>query len=138
MARFREARKGQKTPAIAISAETGDGVGDLKVRLAAMLPSAEEFAAPPESTGVVVHRLHAGVNDFTIDREDDVFVIHGKSVERLAVQTNFDAEESAERFQAYLARFGIDEELRRLGVKPGMTVRIGGSELEWEPDDWED
>ena len=52
-------------------------------------------------------------------------------------QTNFDTEESAERFQRDLLRLGIDEELRRHGIAPGDTVRIGTSELEWEPDDWD-
>jgi hypothetical protein len=33
---------------------------------------------------------------------------------------------------------GIEDELRRQGVVPGMTVRIGKNELEWEPDDWDD
>jgi len=55
----------------------------------------------------------------------------------LAAQTNFDVEESAERFQRALARFGIDTELRRAGVAGGDTVRIGGVELEWESQPWE-
>jgi GTP-binding protein len=77
-------------------------------------------------------------DSFRIDIEDGIFVVRGKKVERLASQTNFDVEESAERFQRELARLGVDEELRRQGVVPGKTVRIGGSELEWEPDDWDE
>ena len=136
---FEAARKKEGVPVVAISAETREGLGELRARLATMLPSAEELAEPAAPAGVVVHRIaSAGVNDFTVTQEDGVFVVHGKSVERLAAQTNFDAEESAERFQAYLLRFGIDEELRRQGVQPGETVRIGTSELEWEPDEWDD
>jgi Obg family GTPase CgtA-like protein len=56
----------------------------------------------------------------------------------MAAQTNFDNEESAERFQEDLIHLGIDHELRRQGVAPGDTVRIGGSELEWESDAWDD
>ena len=124
---------------LGVSAETGEGLRELRERLATMLPSAEELAEPAAPAGVVVHRLAAaGVNDFTVTQEDGVFVVRGKSVERLAAQTNFDAEESAERFQVYLLRFGIDEELRRQGVQPGETVRIGTAELEWEPEDWDD
>jgi GTP-binding protein len=65
-------------------------------------------------------------------------VVHGKKIERLAAQTNFDVEESAERFQRDLVRLGVDDELRRQGIVPGQTVRIGATELEWEPDDWDD
>jgi GTP-binding protein len=64
--------------------------------------------------------------------------VRGKKIERLASQTNFEVEESAERFQRELARLGVDEELRRQGVAPGKTVRVGATELEWEPDDWDD
>jgi Obg family GTPase CgtA-like protein len=34
-------------------------------------------------------------------------------------------------------RLGIDAELRRQGVAPGDTVRIGAVELEWEAEPWE-
>ena len=64
-------------------------------------------------------------------------MVRGKKIELLASQTNFDVEESAERFQRELARLGVDEELRRQGVVPGLTVRIGATELEWEPEEWD-
>ena len=70
--------------------------------------------------------------------EGDLFVVHGKRIERVAAQTNFDVEESAERFQRDLIRWGIDDELRRQGIVPGQMVRIGTTELEWEPEDWDD
>ena len=46
-------------------------------------------------------------------REDGAFRVRGARIERIAAQTNFDVEESAERFQRDLARLGIDAELRR-------------------------
>ena len=41
-------------------------------------------------------------------------------------------------FQRDLARLGIEAELRRAGIVAGDLVRIGGTELEWEYDRWED
>jgi GTP-binding protein len=58
----------------------------------------------------------------------------GRRIERIAAQTNFDNEESAERFQRDLARMGVERELVKAGVMPGDSVRIGAVELEWEPD----
>ena len=76
---------------------------------------------------------------FAIEREEDgAFRVRGKRIERTAAQTNFDVEESAERFQRALARFGIDTELRRAGIVAGDLVRIGAAELEWEPQPWEE
>jgi len=75
---------------------------------------------------------------FSIEPESDgAFRVRGKRIERIAAQTNFDVEESAERFQRDLARLGIDAELRRAGIVPGDLVRIGSTELEWEPQPWE-
>jgi GTP-binding protein len=103
-----------------------------------MLPSAEELGAPPEPAGVVVHRIEAMGDGFAVSREEDAFRVRGKRIERIAAQTNFEVEESAERFQRDLARLGIDDELRRAGIEPGDTVRIGATELEWEAQPWED
>ena len=86
---------------------------------------------------MVVHRLDAAGDGFTMEREGDAYRVRGKRIERLAAQTNFDVEESAERFQRALARLGIDAALRKAGIQPGDTVRIGAIEFEWGPDAWE-
>jgi GTP-binding protein len=135
---FRKARVAEGVAAVEISAETGANLAELRDLLSKLLPSAEELAEPPEPAGIVVHRLESAGNAFTVAREDGAVVVHGRRIERLAAQTNFDIEESAERFQEELIRLGIDRELRRQGVAPGDTVRIGGSELEWESDAWDD
>jgi GTP-binding protein len=136
---FRSARAAQGVAAVAISAATGEGLPELRLRLAGLLPSFEELAEPPEPAGVVVHRLESAGNAFTVARDEDgVLVVRGRKIERLAAQTNFDNEESAERFQEDLFKLGIDDALRRQGVEPGETVRIGSSELEWGADEWEE
>jgi GTP-binding protein len=124
-------------PVLAVSASRGDGLADLRVAIATMLPSAEELAEPPEPSGVVVHRFDMLADGFAVSREQDAFRVRGRRVERVAAQTDFDNEESAARFQRDLARMGIDQALRREGIEPGDTVRIGELELEWEPEAWE-
>jgi GTP-binding protein len=68
---------------------------------------------------------------------DGAFRVSGRRIERIAAQTDFENEESAERFQHDLARLGIETELRRRGVRAGDTVRIGRIELEWDRQPWE-
>jgi GTP-binding protein len=135
---FRKARERAGQDAIAVSAVSGEGIPALRDRLATILPPADELGAPPEPAGVVVHRIEAMGDGFAIDREGDAFRVRGKRIERIAAQTNFDVEESADRFQRDLARLGIDAELRRAGISPGDLVRIGAAELEWEAQPWED
>jgi len=135
---FRRARISDETVALAISAASGDGLEAFRARIADILPDAEELAEPPEPAGVVVHRIDSMSDGFAVELDGDgVLRVRGARIERIAAQTNFDVEESAERFQRALARFGIDTELRRAGVAAGDTVRIGGTELEWEAQPWE-
>jgi GTP-binding protein len=135
---FRRAREGQGLEVIAISAANGDGLAAFRARIAELLPSAAELAGPPEPSGVVVHRIETIDDGFTIDRDEDgAFRVRGRRIERVAAQTNFDVEESADRFQHDLARLGIDAELRRAGIAAGDLVRIGSTELEWEAQPWE-
>jgi GTP-binding protein len=130
---FREALGRAELPVIAISAETGEGLDDLRAAIGALLPDLEALDAPPDPAGVVVHRLEAAGDGYTIEREDGAFRVRGKRIERLTNQTNFDNEESAERFQRELVRTGIDGALRAAGIRPRDQVRIAAIELEWEP-----
>src|SRR5690242_13620195 len=135
---FARARRAADQDVVAIAASTGEGLPTFRARVAALLPTEEELAAPPEPAGVVIHRIDAMGDGFLVERDDDgAFRVRGKRIERIAAQTNFDVEESAERFQRDLERLGVDAELRRAGVAAGDLVRIGGAELEWETSPWE-
>ena len=118
-----------------ISAATGEGIDALRARARRRCcPTPTSSAAPPEPAGVVVHRIEAMGDGFVVEREDDgVFRVRGRRIERIAAQTNFEVEESAERFQRDLARLGIDAELRRAGIVAGDTSGSASVELEWEP-----
>jgi GTPase len=135
---FRRARVAEGLDAIAIAASTGEGLDAFRARIGELLPTAAELAEPPGPSGVVIHRIDAMRDGFTIDVDPDgVFCVRGQRIERIAAQTNFDVEESADRFQRALARLGIDTELRRAGIEVGDLVRFGAVELEWEPAAWE-
>ncbi len=134
---FRAARQRDGLPVVGIAASEGRGIDELRAALATLLPSAEELAEPPEPAGVVIHRIEGMGGTFSIGRDaDGTLRVRGRRIERIASQTNFEIEESAERFQRDLARLGIDGELRRAGVAAGDIVRFGAVELEWEPDAW--
>jgi GTP-binding protein len=136
---FRDRRDKEGMRVVGIAAATGEGIAALRRVLADLLPPAEELALPPEPAGVVIHRMDGLPDGFEVDAEPGGgFRVRGRRIERLAAQTNFEVEESAERFQRDLARLGIDAELRRAGVQPGDAVRIGGVELEWEPAGWDE
>jgi GTP-binding protein len=135
---FRRAREADGIDVLAISAVDGEGLAAFRATIAAMLPTAAELAGAPEPSGVVVHRIETLDDGFSIDRDaDGAFRVRGRRIERAAAQTNFDVDESAERFQRDLTRLGVDAELRRAGIAAGDLVRIGSTELEWEAQPWE-
>ena len=130
---FRDAMDRASLPVLAISADSGEGLDALRVAVGDLLPDAEAFDAPPDPAGVVVHRLEAAGDGYTVEQEDGAYRVRGKRIERLTNQTNFENEESAERFQRELVRTGVDASLRKAGIRPGDWVRIAAHELEWEP-----
>jgi Obg family GTPase CgtA-like protein len=67
--------------------------------------------------------------------EADGLRVRGRRIETTASRTNFDNEESRDRFWRLLERMGVDAELRRAGAGPGTLVRIGRAELEWGDDE---
>jgi GTP-binding protein len=69
---------------------------------------------------------------FTIGVEPDgTFVVMGERVERLAAMTDFDSDEGLGRFEAILAKMGVDKRLREMGAQDGDTVRIAGHEFDY-------
>ncbi len=68
---------------------------------------------------------------FTISKDKDVFVIRGEVIEKLFRMTNFNTEEAYERFSNKIRRMGVDDELEKMGIKEGDTVRIFDFEFEW-------
>jgi len=134
---FRVARQRDGLPVVGIAAAEGRGMDELRAALAALLPSAEVMAEPPEPAGIVIHRPDGMGDTYSIERDEDgALRVSGKRIERIAAQTNFEVEESTERFQRDLVRLGIDAGLRRAGIANGDIVRFGDVELEWEADAW--
>jgi GTP-binding protein len=61
--------------------------------------------------------------------------VKGRRVETAAARTDFENDESRDRFWRLLERLGVDDELRKRGAGPGTTVHIGPAELEWGEDE---
>lgn len=68
---------------------------------------------------------------FTIVKDNDVYVIKGEDIEKLFRMTNFNTEEAYERFSNKLRRIGVFDELEKMGIEEGDTVRIFDFEFEW-------
>lgn len=68
---------------------------------------------------------------FNIINDNGTYIIKGDTVEKLFRMTNFNTEEAYEHFSNRLRKLGVDEELEKMGIKEGDTVKILDFEFEW-------
>ncbi len=61
---------------------------------------------------------------YTITRDGNIWIIKGKEIETLLKMTRFEEDEGALRFARKFKGMGIEDELERLGAKPGDEVQI--------------
>ncbi|MDN5364708.1 MAG: GTPase [Eubacteriales bacterium] len=114
-----------------ISAVTRAGLDALIQRVAEKLAELPPEQEPVVEEEVKITRAEAK-EPFQVLREGNVYVVTGPVVERMFHRTNFDNDSAVARFQHFLRRIGVEEELRRQGAKPGDTVRIMDMEFEFQ------
>ncbi len=68
---------------------------------------------------------------FTIEKDGEVFVVKGNWVDRLMAGINVDQDESLKYFQKVIRKRGIIDELKKMGIAEGDTVRMGHTEFEY-------
>lgn len=110
---------------VQVSSVTNTGFDELMKILADMLDTIgdEALYTDEEMMGHVTYKFK-NERPFTITKVDDVWVLEGAELEKLFKMTRFDEDEAVMRFARKLKGMGVDEELERLGAKPGDEVQI--------------
>ncbi|QGZ99709.1 GTPase ObgE [Dehalobacter restrictus] len=113
-----------------ISAVTGEGIDKLLHKMIQILPEVPliGLSADPDE-----HRMVQVQSEdrFVITREDGMYIITGKEIERHAAMAYLDTDDGVMRFQNILKVMGVDDALKEQGIKEGNKVSIGKLELEW-------
>ena len=68
---------------------------------------------------------------YTVEKEDDIFVVEGPKIEKMLGYTNLDSEKGFAFFQKFLKETGILEQLENAGVQEGDTIRMYGLQFEY-------
>ena len=89
----------------------------------------EEVQTVEDMAGPVLRPLPDDA--FVVTKENGVYVVRGKRVERAVGMTKLENEEGMERLQTTLEKMGVTQELEAAGVQVGDTVRFGKVELYW-------
>jgi GTP-binding protein len=119
------------TPLMAISAQSKQGLPEMlrKVRVAVEEQRAVQSEEIEEDEGVPVLTLADDDTAWSVAKEDTVFVVHGRKIERFASRTHFENDEGVQRLRDIMRKMGIMHELVRQGINPGDKIRIGSDHM---------
>ena len=113
-----------------ISSITKQGVKELLTRVEELLKENHKENLT-ETSQRKVYKLEEDKNEFQIVKEEDMYVVIGPAVEKLMSRVNLEDTESMYYFQRKLDELGVNEALKKAGVKDGDTVKVVDWELEW-------
>ncbi|NLM11363.1 MAG: GTPase ObgE [Clostridiaceae bacterium] len=107
-----------------ISAATGHGVRELVNYVYEQIKTLPEPEVYKPEVSEIIYRAEEE-EPFTVEIENDIFVVDGPWIRNLLRGINFHDRESLQYFQRALRRKGVIQALEDKGVKEGDTVRIG-------------
>lgn len=111
-------------PVYEVSAITNKGLDKVLVKIADELDNIkEEPLFSDEAFESHVLYKFKKEQPFTITRDNDIYVVKGKEIEKLFHMTKF-TDEGAVRFARKLRAMGIDDKLLEMGAKYGDKVQI--------------
>jgi len=114
-----------------ISGATGEGLKELLARVSALLKELPKEELVEIENEHKVYTLEEDRNQFDIKVENGEFIVTGPAVERLMGRINIGDNESYHYFEKMLRELGIEDELKKLGVKEGDSVKVLEWEFEW-------
>ena len=130
---FKEKAEGLGREVIYVSAVTGEGLDELKRRVAERLLDLppitvyETEILPEEDASIA----SAGVKETRVKKENGVYYVEGEWLYNFMGQINFNDYESLNFFQRVLVKNGVIDLLRKEGIEEGETVSIYDFEFEF-------
>ena len=121
-------------PVFEVSMVTREGLRPLTFALWDMVAAyrAAQPAVAPRRP--VIRPVPVDESGFTVTSDGEGgFVVRGTRPERWIAQTDFENNEAVGYLGDRLARLGVEDELLKLGARPGCAVTIGDMTFDWEP-----
>ncbi|WP_432664244.1 GTPase ObgE [Wukongibacter baidiensis] len=116
-----------------ISAATNTGLKELMLYVTELLDKVEVDPIVEEVDPE--HKLYKlekkEKEELIIRKEEDLYIVEGKAIEKLVYSTDFSDIDSIRRFQSILKKKGAFERLKELGITDGDTVKIYEIEFEY-------
>ena len=116
-----------------ISAVSGEGVKELFYHVKGMLNELKEDQIVFEKE-YIIQEPDFSNEPYTVEKseeEEGLFIVEGPRIERMLGYTNLDSEKGFEFFQKFLKNNGILDELEKMGIEEGDTVKMYGWQFEY-------
>lgn len=123
-------------PVYEVSTVSREGLRELTFVLWELVAAYRAAQPPTVARRPVIRPIPHDRSSFTVEPDPDNrggFIVRGERPQRWIAQTAFDNDEAVGYLGDRLARLGVEEELFRLGAKPGCAVTIGDMTFDWEP-----
>ena len=125
---------GEGRRVVSISGATGEGVRELLQVVLGLL--GETAVAGPGGAGSAEAELPVlrpkERDRLEVAREDNVYVVKGQKAEEVAYKLGEGGDQALDELQERLRRMGLEKLMRRAGATPGVRMRVGGVETEWQ------
>ncbi len=123
--------KEHKQKIFKISGATGEGVEELMNYVSKILKNLPKENLVEIKEKEKVYTLN-DEPDFIITREKGAFVVKGEKVDSIMRKVNIGDYESLFYLHKRLDEIGLNQALKKQGIKDGDIVKIGDYEMEWE------
>lgn len=134
VAKIRAEFEPQGIPVLGISAVTGQGIQELLYKVSGLLETVDEEPLIFEQEYFPLQESNGYFNEpYTViyDEEEKEYVVEGPRIEKMLGYTNLESEKGFRFFQNFLKDNGILEELEKLGIEEGNTVRMYGLKFDY-------
>ena len=114
-----------------ISGVTGEGLNELLYYVSDQLKDLDSAPIVFEQEYFPDEELIYVDLPYTVEKEDDIYVVEGPKIEKMLGYTNLDSEKGFAFFQKFLKDTGILQELEDAGIQEGDTVRMYGLQFDY-------
>ena len=114
-----------------ISGVTGTGIKELLYYVAGELEKLDSEPIIFEQEYFPEDELIYAELPYTVEKEEDIYVVEGPKIEKMLGYTNLDSEKGFAFFQKFLKDTGILDELEEAGIEEGDTVRMYGLQFDY-------
>ena len=121
----------QGIPVFPISGVTGEGIQELLYEVSRRLDDLDAEPVIFQQEYFPEEELIYEDLPYTVEKEDDAYVVEGPKIEKMLGYTNLDSEKGFQFFQKFLKDTGILEELEAKGIQEGDTVRMYGLQFDY-------